>query len=198
MTGRMMVLAAGLALMVVPQAAAQEAEQEAAQEAAETAETAHKPARAGHGHTRMDARMRHRAPGGERSFDRAVGRLMDRRYELNLSDDQMAKLDGLREDARSAMAPIREEMGSIHEGLSDGSLTREDAHERMESVHEKAAAMATDQHEKLGEILEPEQQQMLDHGMAHHGSRHGAGRHGHPGRMGHMGRMGRHGGDRGH
>ena len=177
MTGRMMVLAAGLALMVVPQATAQEAEQQAAHEA----EASH-ARQAGH------ARMRHRAPGGERSFDRAVGSLMDRRYELNLSDDQMEKLDALRADARSAMAPIREEMGSIHEGLSDGSLTREDAHERMESIHETAASMATDHHDKLGEILEPEQQQMLGHGMAHRG----AGRHGRPGRMG---RMGRHGGD---
>jgi Spy/CpxP family protein refolding chaperone len=173
MTGRMMVLAAGLALMVVPQATAQEATQEAAQEA-----------KAGH------ARMSRRAPAGELMFDRAVGRLMDRRYELNLSDDQLARLNDLRGNALSALAPIREEMGSIHEGVSDGSLTREDARTRMKSVREQAAALATDHRDQLGEILEPEQRQMLRNGMARHGSRRGAARHGRPGRMS------RRGGDR--
>jgi len=175
MTGRMTVLAAGLALMVVPQVtAAQEAAQAEAQEAAQ-AEA--QEARAGH------ARMNRRAPARELMFDRTVGRMMDRRYELNLSDDQLARLDDLRGNARSALAPLREEMGSIHEGVSDGSLTREDARERMKSVREQAAAMATDHYGQLGEILEPEQRRMLRNGKARHGSRRGAARHGRPGRM---------------
>ena len=177
MTGRMMVLAAGLALMVVPQASAQEAAQGDAQEAAQEAKAGHAP-------------MSRRAPAGELMFDRVVGRLMDRRYELNLSDDQLARLDELRGNARSALVPIREQMGSIREEVRDGSLTREDARERMETVRKQAADMATDHHGQLGEILEPEQRQMLRHGTARHGSRRGAARHGR------SGRMGRRGGDR--
>lgn len=158
MTGRMMVLTAGLALMVVPQANAQDVEA-------------------------RHARMSRRAPGGGHMIDRAVGRVMDRRYELNLSDDQLARLNDLRGNARSAMAPIREEISSIHEEVRDGSLTREDSRERMKSVQEQATAMATEFHDQLNEILEPEQEQMLRGGMARQGSQRGAARRGRSRRM---------------
>ena len=180
MTGRLMVFIAGFALLSAPQAIAQD-------ESDDHAEMRHRAPR---------AEMRHRAPGPNQMFDRAIGRMMDRRYELDLSDDQLGALDDLRGDARSAMAPIREEMEAIHAEIGDGSLTREDAGERMKGIHERVAAMATDHHDRLGEILEPEQQQMLRHGMARHGSRRGMARHGRAQRHGRSerhGRMERHG-----
>lgn len=116
-----------------------------------------------------------RAERGERigmalTLDRSIGRLMDRRYEVGLSDDQLNRLDNLRREARTALAPIREELAAVREGVRDGSLTREQARQRMEAVRERAGSQE-ELHNRLEQILEPEQRQMLRQGMARRGGR---------------------------
>ncbi|MEE8488200.1 MAG: Spy/CpxP family protein refolding chaperone [Gemmatimonadota bacterium] len=174
MTGRMMVLAAGFALLGVPQAIAQD-------ESTGEREMRHRAPR---------AEMRHRAPGPRFDFDRSIGRLMDRQHELNLSEDQMTTLDALRSDARATLAPVREAMDSIHDEMRDGSLTREDAGERMKGIREQAKVSMKELHDRLEETLDPEQLQALRHGRGAHGARRSA----HGGRSGSHARPGRHGG----
>lgn len=177
MTGRVMVLVAGFALMVAPLAIAQDAK------AGHKDEMRHRAPR---------AEMRGHAQGPHQSIERAIGRMMDRQHELNLTDDQMAALGDLRADARSILAPMREEMDAIHTEMNDESLSREDAEERMKGIHERSTASMKELHERLGDTLDADQKQMLQHGMAGHG----AARHGRRGRHGRM--MRRHGEDSGH
>jgi hypothetical protein len=169
MTGRAMVLIAGFALLGAPGAIAQE-------DSTGESEMRHRAPR---------AEMRHRAPHPEAMFDRALGRMMDRQNELNLSDDQMAALGDLRADARSALAPVREEMKSIHDAVRDGSLSREDAGERMKGIREQTKESMKALHDRLGETLDEEQMHALHRGgQARHGSRRAAAHRGRPGRHG--------------
>lgn len=154
-----MVLIAGIALLGAPQAIAQE-------------------------DSTGESGMRHRSPHPEAMFDRALGRMMDRQNELNLSDDQMAALGDLRADARSTLAPGRDEMKSIHEAMSDGSLSREDAGERMKGIREQTKESMKVLHDRLGETLDEEQMHALRRGHARHGSRRAAAHRGRPGSHG--------------
>lgn len=154
MIQKAMVLVAGLTMLSVPQAMAQD-------ESPDQEKMRHRAPR---------AEMRHKAPRGDFRFDRSIGRLMDRQHELNLTDDQMDALDDLRADARSALAPMREEMSAIHEEMSDESLDREDAGERMKGIHEQTKATMKELHDRLGETLDDDQMQMLRHGTARRGA----------------------------
>lgn len=183
MIRRMMVLAAGFALLGVPQAIAQD-------EQAGEKEMQRRAPRAEMRHRAPGAEMGHRASGRRFEVDRAIGRLMDRQHELNLSEDQMTTLDALRADARATLAPIREAMGSIRDEMRDGSLTREDAGERMKGIREQAKASTKELHERLEETLDREQLQALRQGRGAHGARRSA----HGGRSGFRSRSGRHGG----
>lgn len=169
MIGRTMVLAAGLALLAAPQAIAQDDEEDGA-EMRQRAPRARMAQRASRAH----------------SFDRMVGHLMDRRYELNLNDGQMSALSDLRDEARAVLAPMREEMRSIREGVDDGSLTREAAGDRLKTLQEQSSGSMEGLHNQLEEILEPEQRAMLRQDRARHGR--GQARDG--GRRGRRGRPG--------
>jgi len=153
-----MVLIAGFALVGAPQAIAQE-------DSTGESEMRHRAPR---------AEMRHRASGPEAMFDSALGRMMDRQNELNLSDDQMAALGDLRADARSTLAPAREEMKSIHDAVRDGSLSREDAGERMKGIREQTKESMKALHDRLGDTLDEEQMHALRRGQVRHGSRRAA------------------------
>jgi len=180
---RAMVLAAGLALLGAPQASAQE-EQEGQAEMQQRAPRAQMRQHARNGE------MRQRGPGMELMMDQAVGRLMDRRYELNLTDDQMSALGDLREEAQSVLTPLRDQMTSIHDAVRDSSMTRENAHTAMQGLHEQGSSSMEALHEQLGEILGPDQQKMAHRGMSRRDSR---GSRGHAQR----GRMMRSGGQQG-
>lgn len=162
MTGRAMVLAAGLALLAAPQAMAQEDEGEA--------QMRQRAPRAQMRQHAQRGEMRQRA-GAHLMFDRTIGQLMDRRHELGLTDGQMSALGDLRAEAESALGPIRDQMTTVREGVRDGTLTREAAHTAMQGVHEQLSGATEGLHTQLEEILEPEQRAMLRRGMAQRGSR---------------------------
>lgn len=67
---------------------------------------------------------------------------------VDLSDEQLARLKQVRE----SFAP---EMTEIREGLRDGSLTREEAGERLESIREAI-------HDAMRDILTPDQLALLE------------------------------------
>jgi len=174
MIQKAMVLVAGLTMLSVPQAMAQD-------ESPDHEQMRHRAPR---------AEMLHKAPPRDIRFDRSIGRLMDRQHELNLTDDQMDALDELRADARSALAPMQEEMRAIHEEMSDESLDREAAGDRMKGIHEQTKASLKELHDRLGATLDDDQMQMMRHGTARHGAtRRGA--HG-SARQGRMRRRTRH------
>lgn len=161
MMKRAMVLAAGLALLGAPQAMAQDDEGEAQMQQRAPRAQMRQHAQSGE--------MRQRGPGMGLMLDQAVGRLMDRRNELNLTDDQMSSLGDLREEAQSVLTPLRDQMTLIGDGVRDGSMTRENAHTAMQGLHEQVSGSMEALHDQLGEILGPEQQKMAHQGMARRG-----------------------------
>jgi len=184
MMKRAMVLAAGLALLGAPQASAQE-EQEGQAEMQQRAPRAQMRQHAQRGEMRQHAQsgeMRQSGPGMGLMLDQAVGRLMDRRYELNLTDGQMSALGDLREEAQSVLTPLRDQMILIRDGVEDGSMTRENARTAMQGLHEQGSGSMEALHNQLGEILDADQQKMAHRGMARHGSRRSRG-HSQRGRM---------------
>ena len=106
-------------------------------------------------------------------LDRAIGRLMDRQHELEISDDQMRELAALRDEARSRLAPMREVMEETRTGMRDGSLTREAARTRMQSIHEGLNEAGQELRDRLEEILEPEQRAALRRGAMRHAAPRG-------------------------
>lgn len=160
MMGRAMVLAAGFAMLAAPALMAQEEQGDDAQMERPRAEMRQRMAE--HGHMQ-------RAMG----LDRMVGRLMDRQHELSLTDDQMSSLRELRDEAQATLSPIRAQMKEIHEGVSSGSMEREDAHNAMQGVHEQLMNSMQGFHGRLEEILEPEQRAALRQGRME-GARRGA------------------------
>ena len=83
------------------------------------------------------ARMGHRH-GMEGNGD---GRLQHLSQELNLTDDQKAKLKPILESEWQEMKPVRD----------DTALSREQKHEKMKGIHEKYQA-------QVAGVLTPEQQ----------------------------------------
>ena len=84
------------------------------------------------------ARMGHRH-GMEGNGD---GRLQHLSQELNLTDDQKAKLKPILESEWQEMKPVRD----------DAALSREQKHEKMKGIHEKYQA-------QVAGVLTPEQQE---------------------------------------
>lgn len=152
MMGRAIVLAAGFAMFAAPALMAQE-------EKSDDARMKHAPRAEMRQRMAEHGRM-HRAMG----LDRMVGRVMDRQHELNLTDGQMSSLRELRDDARSALAPVREQAERLREGMRDGSMEREDAHNAMQGLHEQLKSSMEGFQGRLEEILEPEQRAALHQG----------------------------------
>ena len=150
MIRRVTVLVAGMAMLATPALTAQETQ-------GDGAEMHQRAPRAG---------MQQRGPRMQMGLDRMIGRLMDRQYELNLTDDQMEALSELRGDAQSSLAPLRVQMQEIHEGVSDGSMEREDAHNAMQGLHSQMAEAIEGLQSRLGEILDDEQRAALRQGRA--------------------------------
>ncbi len=94
-------------------------------------------------------------------LDTRVGQLMDRRYALGLDDEQMSQLGALRQDAHSQLAPLREEMQALREGIRDGTVTASDARERGQALRERVQAADTPLRERLENLLTPEQRVQL-------------------------------------
>jgi hypothetical protein len=156
MTKTMITLAAGIALLGASPIAAQDAP------GAQDAPRAERMERAQKARTERGGGATERAgrPGADLLLDRSIGRLMDRRYEVGLTDDQMSRLGNLRREATSALAPIRRELTDVREGQRDGTLTRAQADERMKVVREGAGSQE-ELRNRFEEILEPEQRQIL-------------------------------------
>ena len=168
MMRRAMALVAGLTVLAAPAAIAQE-------EQGEQGDHAEMRERAPHSQMRQRAHRGQMQRQGARAhdIDGTLGRLMDRQHELNLTEGQMSALGRLRGEARSSLAPLREQLGEIREGVSDGSMDREAARSAMEGLHEQMSGSMEGLHGQLGEILEPEQQAALRQGRGQR-ARHGA------------------------
>lgn len=165
MMRRAMALVAGLTVLAAPALMAQE-------EQGDGAESRQRAPRAEMQERMQGHEMRQQGPGMQMGLDRMIGRLMDRQNELNLTDGQMSALGDLRDEAASALAPLREQMKTIHEGVRDGSMEREGAHDAMQGVHEQMQESMEGLQGQLGEILNDEQRAALRHGRAH-GARRG-------------------------
>lgn len=159
MIRRVTVLVAGMAMLATPALIAQE-------EQGDGAEMRQRAPR-GEMHQRMQrGEMRQRGPGMQMGLDRAIGRLMDRQNELNLTDDQLDALNDLRGEAQSAVGPLQEQMKTVRDGMRDGSLDREAAHNAMQGLHEQMSGAMEGVHGQLSEILDEEQRAALHQGRA--------------------------------
>lgn len=156
---RAMVLVAGLTALAAPATIAQEEQNDDAQ-------TRQRAPRAEMQQRMQGRQMRQRGPGRQMGLDRAIGRLMDRQNELNLTDGQLQALSELRGEAQSVLAPVREQMKTVREGMRDGSLDREGAHNAMQGLHEQMAGAMEGLHGQLGEVLDEEQRAALRQGRA--------------------------------
>jgi hypothetical protein len=137
-----------------------------AQEESDGAEMRKRAPRAEMQQRMQERQMRQRGPGMQMGLDRAIGRLMDRQNELNLTDGQLEALGELRSEAESALAPLKVQMKEIHAGVSDGSMEREDAHNAMQGLHTQMSEAMEGLQGRLGEILEPEQLAAMRQGRA--------------------------------
>jgi Spy/CpxP family protein refolding chaperone len=100
------------------------------------------------------------APGA--LLDVRIGQVLDRRFELDLSDEQFERLQALRVEARSALDPLRTELEAIREGVRDGSVERTDARERMRAAMEGVRDAHVPLRASFDEILRPEQRSRLE------------------------------------
>jgi Spy/CpxP family protein refolding chaperone len=107
-------------------------------------------------------------------LDTRVGQLMDHRYALGLDDEQMSQLEALRRDAHSQLAPLREEMQALRDGIQDGTVTASDARERGQALRERVQAADAPLRVRLENLLTPEQRVQLRGRALRAGARSGA------------------------
>jgi hypothetical protein len=111
------------------------------------------------------------------ALDLRVGQILDRRYTLGLSEAQVEDLVSLQSEAAALLRPMRDEMAAVRQGMRDGSLTTDQARERMGAAREGWTERRESLTTRLEATLEPRQRALL------RGAAMGQRRGGQPARM---------------
>ena len=82
-----------------------------------------------------------------------AGRALDRRNELGLTDAQVTELAAILQEARTGMAPLRDELVGLRDAVQDGTMERAAAAEAARGVQERMRALDEPLRVRLGEVL---------------------------------------------
>jgi hypothetical protein len=99
-----------------------------------------------------------------------IGRVLDRRHTLSLSDEQVRSLSALQAEAAERLRPLRDEMVAVREGRRDGSLTLEQTRERLDAARTAWREANQAIGARLDETLEPRQRALLRAGAMRAGT----------------------------
>lgn len=94
-------------------------------------------------------------------LDVRVGRAMDRRHELGLTDEQFEGLARLRTEASATLAPARTRLREIAGALREGTMARADAREELTALRETIRTTQQELGGRLGELLDEDQRARL-------------------------------------
>lgn len=107
-----------------------------------------------------------RGPRGDRGPGMAPGggveMLMRMRTRLELTDEQVERLDAIRRESVERRAAHRAEMDELRSQVAAGERTREELREAMEARREAARAMRDAQRERVEAVLNEAQLQQVE------------------------------------